>query len=107
MSIARSVADVLVDHTGLELECVDRMLNVYVPLLQSASGVTNYLRDLRDYQVPYSGATLRLCTGASVAVRVVGLPAAAAGDSTIASAGPDGAADRRLGGALVAGPHEL
>ena len=40
MSIARTIADVVADHTTLELECVDRMyLNVYVPLLQTAGGV--------------------------------------------------------------------
>ena len=40
MSIARTVAEVLADHTTLELECVDRMyLNVYMPLLQTAGGV--------------------------------------------------------------------
>ena len=55
MSIARTVADVLSDHTTLELECVDRMyLNVYVPLLQTPAGVAYYLRDVRGYQVPSS-----------------------------------------------------
>ena len=55
MSIARSVAEVLADHTTLELECVDRMyLNVYVPLLQTPGGVAHYLRDVCGYQVPSS-----------------------------------------------------
>ena len=55
MSIARTVADVLADHTTLELECVDRMyLNVYVPLLQNPAGVAYYLRELHDYPVPSS-----------------------------------------------------
>ena len=55
MSIARSVAEVLADHTTLELECVDRMyLNVYVPLLQRPGGVAHYLRDVCGYQVPSS-----------------------------------------------------
>ena len=55
MSIARTVADVLSDHTTLELECVDRMcLNVYVPLLQTPAGVAHYLRDVCGYQVPSS-----------------------------------------------------
>ena len=39
MKVARSVAEVLAEHTTLTLECVDRMyLNVYVPLLQRAAG---------------------------------------------------------------------
>ena len=55
MSIARTVADVLSDHTTLELECVDRMyLNVYVPLLQTPGGVAHYLHDVCGYQVPSS-----------------------------------------------------
>ena len=55
MSIARTVADVLSEHTTLELECVDRMyLNVYVPLLQRPAGVAHYLRDVCGYQVPSS-----------------------------------------------------
>ena len=55
MSIARSVADVLSDHTTLELECVDRMyLNLYVPLLQTPGGVAHYLHDVCGYQVPSS-----------------------------------------------------
>ena len=55
MSIARTVADVLSDHTTLELECVDRMyLNVYVPLLQTAGGVAWYLRDVCGFPVSSS-----------------------------------------------------
>ena len=55
MSIARTVADVLADHTTLELECIDRMyLNVYMPLLQTPAGVAYYLRDVRGYQGPSS-----------------------------------------------------
>src|SRR5215831_21214506 len=45
MTIARSVADVLVDHVVLEYEAIDRMyLNVYVPQLQAVGGVVGYLR---------------------------------------------------------------
>ena len=55
MSITRTVAEVVADHTTLELECIDRMyLNVYVPLLQTSSGVAYYLRDVCGYQVPSS-----------------------------------------------------
>ena len=47
MSIARTVAEVLADHTTGELECVDRMyLNVYMPLLQTAGGVAYYLHKI-------------------------------------------------------------
>jgi len=45
MRIARSVADVLVDHVVLEYEAIDRMyLNVYVPHLQTVGGMLGYLR---------------------------------------------------------------
>src|SRR5262247_1753203 len=45
MTIARSVADVLVDHVVLEYEAIDRMyLNVYVPTLQTVGGMVGYLR---------------------------------------------------------------
>ena len=55
MNIARTVAEVLADHTTLELECVDRMyLNLYVPLSQSPAGVAHYLREVCGYQVPSS-----------------------------------------------------
>ena len=52
-------------------------------------------------------AALRLCSGASAAVRVAGLPAAAAGIRQSPVARPHGTAARRLGRALVAGPHDL
>ena len=55
MSIARSVAEILADHSTLELERVDRMyLNLYVPLLQTPRGVAHYLCDVCGYQVPSS-----------------------------------------------------
>ena len=51
----RSVAEILAEHTTLELECVDRMyLNVYVPLLQTAGGVAWYLRDVCGFPVASS-----------------------------------------------------
>ena len=44
MTVARSVADVLTDHTVFEVECIDRMyLNVYVPQLQYAAGLVGYV----------------------------------------------------------------
>ena len=55
MSIARSVAEVLADHTTLELECVDRMyLNLYQPLLQTPGGVAHYLHQVCGFPVPSS-----------------------------------------------------
>jgi hypothetical protein len=46
MSIPLTAADVLRDHVTLEVECIDRMyLNTYVPSLQTAAGVTWFIRD--------------------------------------------------------------
>jgi hypothetical protein len=45
MTVARTVADVLTEHTVFEVECIDRMyLNVYQPGLQYAAGIVGYLR---------------------------------------------------------------
>ena len=45
MKVARSAAEVLAEHTTLELECIDRLyLNVYVPLLQSPAGASYFFR---------------------------------------------------------------
>ncbi len=39
MTVARTAAEVLDEHTTLELECIDRLyLNVYVPLLAESGG---------------------------------------------------------------------
>ena len=55
MKVARSVAEVLSQHTTLALECIDRMyLNVYVPLLQTGAGVAYFFRKIRDRPVPSS-----------------------------------------------------
>ena len=55
MNVARSVAEVLDEHTTLELECIDRLyLNVYVPLLHSPAGVAHFFRHVRGYPVPSS-----------------------------------------------------
>jgi hypothetical protein len=55
MKVARSVADVLAEHTTLTLECIDRMyLNVYVPLLQRAAGAAYFFRKMRGAAVPSS-----------------------------------------------------
>lgn len=55
MTIARSVAEVMSEHTTLEVECIDRMyLNVYVPLLQTGAGIWHYFREVRGNPVPSS-----------------------------------------------------
>ena len=47
MNVARSAAEVLAEHTTLELECIDRLyLNVYVPLLQSPAGASYFFRQI-------------------------------------------------------------
>ena len=55
MNVARSPAEVLAEHTTLELECIDRLyLNVYVPLLQSPAGASYFFRQIRGHPVPSS-----------------------------------------------------
>ena len=47
MTVARSLAAILADHTTLEVECVDRLyLNVFVPILQTGAGSAYFLRDI-------------------------------------------------------------
>ena len=44
MTVARTVADVLTEHTVFELECIDRLyLNVYQPKLQYPAGLVGYV----------------------------------------------------------------
>ena len=55
VNVARTAADVLGEHTTLELECVDRMyLNAYVPMLQSCGGAAYFSRKVRGNPVPSS-----------------------------------------------------
>ena len=55
MKVARSVAEVLSQHTTLALECIDRLyLNVYVPVLQRAAGAAYFFRTIRGCSVPSS-----------------------------------------------------
>ena len=55
MNVARNAAEVLAEHTTLELECIDRMyLNVYVPVLQTGAGAAHFLRQVRGNPVPSS-----------------------------------------------------
>ena len=55
MKVARSVAEILSQHTTLALECIDRLyLNVYVPVLQRAAGAAYFFREVRGASVPSS-----------------------------------------------------
>ncbi len=55
MKVARSVAEILSEHTTLALECIDRLyLNVYVPVLQRAAGAAYFFRSIRGCSVPSS-----------------------------------------------------
>ena len=55
MKVARSVAEVLSQHTTLALECIDRLyLNVYVPVLPRAAGAAYFHRTIRGCSVPSS-----------------------------------------------------
>ncbi|MYH29413.1 MAG: hypothetical protein F4018_05575 [Acidobacteria bacterium] len=55
MKVARSVAQILSEHTTLALECIDRLyLNVYVPVLQRAAGAAYFFRTMRGASVPSS-----------------------------------------------------
>ena len=55
MKVARSVAQILSQHTTLALECIDRLyLNVYVPVLQRAAGAAYFFRKVRGASVPSS-----------------------------------------------------
>ena len=55
MNVARNAAEVLAEHTTLELECIDRMyLNVYVPELQTGAGAVRFFRKVRGNAVPLS-----------------------------------------------------
>ena len=48
MTIAQTVAQILDQHTTLEVECIDRMyLNLYVPTLQHVNGVVRFFRKHR------------------------------------------------------------
>ena len=55
MNVARNVAEVLSEHTTLELESIDRLyLNAYVPMLQSGAGTAYFFRKIRGNPVPSS-----------------------------------------------------
>ena len=55
MTIPRSVAEILDEHTTLEVECIDRMyLNLYVPTLQREAGGAHFWRSHRGSRFPSS-----------------------------------------------------
>ena len=55
VNVARCAAQVLDEHTTLELECIDRMyLNVYVPVLQTGAGASYFFRQIRGNPMPSS-----------------------------------------------------
>src|SRR2546423_13513781 len=57
MTVARSVADVLTDHTVFEVESIDRMyLNVWQPRLAYGGGVQGFFVGHRGY--PYASPAL-------------------------------------------------
>ena len=51
MTVARTVADILTEHTTLEMECIDRMyLNLYVPILQREAGIAHFWQAHRGHR---------------------------------------------------------
>jgi hypothetical protein len=51
MTVPRSVADILGEHTTLEVECIDRMyLNLYVPILQRENGIAHFWQAHRGHR---------------------------------------------------------
>jgi hypothetical protein len=51
MTVARNVAEILAEHTTLEVECIDRMyLNLYVPILQREAGIAHFWQAHRGHR---------------------------------------------------------
>ena len=64
MTVARTAAEVLDEHTVFELECVDRMyLNAYVPVLQTTGGTAWFFRKVRGKPVPSSALMAPMSRG--------------------------------------------
>ena len=64
MNVARNVAEVLSEHTTLELECIDRLYpNAYVPMLQSGAGTAYFFRKIRGNPVPSSALMAPMLSG--------------------------------------------
>lgn len=53
--LSQTPADIINNHTTLELECVDRMyLNVYQPILQTGGGISYFFKNARNKPIPSS-----------------------------------------------------
>lgn len=64
-----TVAEVLGDKVGLDIECVDRvLLNGYVKYLQLPGGVVNFIRRQRDWPIPSPAMLGTLSDGFRTAV---------------------------------------
>ena len=70
MTLPRTVADVLIDHTVFEIECIDRMyLNVYVPQLQYAGGIAGYVHDQLGLPIASTAPLGKITDAFSAAIR--------------------------------------
>ena len=51
MTVARNVAEILAEHTTLEVECIDRMyVNLYIPILQREAGIAHFWQAHRGHR---------------------------------------------------------
>jgi len=70
MTLPRTVADVVAEHTVFEIECIDRMyLNVYVPKLQYAAGIVGYVHQQLGLPVASTAPLGRITDAFSRAMR--------------------------------------
>jgi len=69
MSVARTVAEILVEHVTLEIEGIDRLyLNVYVPQLQHVGGVVGFFRGHRGQPIASSALMTPISRGFVAAI---------------------------------------
>src|ERR1700737_856001 len=70
MTVARSVGDVLAEHVGFEVDCIDRMfLNVYVPGLQYPGGLVGYVHRQLELPISSTAPLAKITDAFSTAVR--------------------------------------
>ena len=70
MTVARSVSDVLAEHTVFGVESIDRMyVNVYVPGLQYAAGLVAYVHRQLGLPIASTAPLARITDAFSTAVR--------------------------------------
>jgi hypothetical protein len=70
MTLPRTVADVVAEHTIFEVECIDRMyLNVYVPQLQFAAGIVGYVHRQLGLPIASTAPLGRITDAFSTAMR--------------------------------------